>query len=155
MATNGTTKQPAIRQTLAPRTYGDLRDLFTLLDAHWPFQPLRAAITREPLPAIDVFEREGRLVIKAEMPGIAPDKIEVSVSGNELRISGEREEEKEIKGEHYFQAERSFGHVYRTVTLPDGYNAEDIKATAKDGVVEISVPKSAAAATKKIEVKPA
>jgi HSP20 family protein len=137
----------------ALRTFGDFGDLFSLLDARWPFQALRSSIAREPVPAVDMFEREGKLVIKAEMPGIAPEKIDVSVSGNELRISGEREEEKEVKGENYYHTERSFGRVYRSVTLPDGYDASQVDAAAKDGVIEISVPKSAAAATKKIEVK--
>lgn len=153
MATNGTTKQPVVRQTLPARAFNDLGDVFSLLDVRWPFRALPSPVAREPMPAIDMFEREGKLVIKAELPGIAPDKIEVSMSGNELRISGEREEETEVKGEHYYRAERSFGHLYRTVTLPDGYDSEHINATAKDGVIEISIPKSAAAATKKIEVK--
>lgn len=153
MATNGTTKQPAVRHTPALRTFGDLGDLFSLLDARWPFHVLRAPVDREAAAAVDMFERDGHLVVKAEMPGIAPEKIEVSISGSELRISGEREEEKEVKGEHYYHAERSFGHVYRAVTLPEGYDAGRVGATVKDGVIEITVPKSAAAATKKIEVK--
>jgi HSP20 family protein len=152
MATNATTKQPAVRQTLAPRGFGDVGDLLSLLDARWPFHALRSTIAREPIPAVDMFERDGNLVIKAELAGIAPDKIEVSVSGNELRISGEREEEKEVKSEHYYHAERAFGHMYRSVTLPEGYDAGQVNAAAKDGVIEITVPKSAAAATKRIQV---
>ena len=153
MATNGTTKQLAVRRTPAFPTFADLGDVFSLLDARWPFRAARSPINREPAPAIDVFERGGDLVVKAEMPGIAPENIEVSISGNQLRISGEREEEKEVKEENYYHAERSFGHVYRSVTLPDGYDASHVAATAKDGVIEVTVPKSAAAATKKIDVK--
>jgi len=95
------------------------------------------------------------VVVKAEMPGIAPDKIEVSVSGNELRISGERTEEKEVKEEHYYRSERSYGKLFRSVALPEGCDTGKISASARDGVVEIVIPRSAAAATRKVEVKSA
>jgi len=153
MATNGTTKQPVVRRTPAFPAFGDIGDIFSLLDRRWPFPAFRHSLGHEALPAIDMFEREGNVVVKAEMPGIEPDKIDVSVSGNELRISGERREEKEIKEEDYFHAERSYGHIYRSITLPEGCDATAIAATAKDGVIEVVVPKKAAATTKRVEVK--
>jgi len=107
--------------------------------------------TREP--AVDVFERDGNLVVKAEMPGIEADKIDVTVSGGELRITGERKEEKEVKEEDYYCSERSFGRIYRVLALPEGCDADKVSATAKDGVVEVVIPKKATAVGKKIEVK--
>jgi HSP20 family protein len=87
------------------------------------------------------------------MPGIDADKIEVNVVGDELRISGEREAEKEVKEEHYFRSERSYGHIFRALTLPEGCDVDQIDAKVKDGVLLVEIPKKQSAATKKIEVK--
>jgi HSP20 family protein len=138
--------------------FGDIADvqetLRDMLDIRWPFGP-RVARTIAELqePAIDMFERNGNLVVKAEMPGIEPEKIEVTVAAGELRISGERSEEKEVKEEDYYRAERRYGRVFRSVTLPEGCDAAAVTATSKDGVVEIVIPRKAAEATKKVEVK--
>jgi HSP20 family protein len=108
------------------------------------------------MAAVDVFEKDGKIVVKAEMPGIDPNKIDVTVVGNELRISGDREEEKEIKEEEYYRSERTYGHIYRALTLPEGCNTDQISATAKDGVLEVVIPKAEPVAPgKKIEVKAA
>jgi len=155
MATNGGTElQVTRRLPFAPfmYPYRRLEDLFQMLDERWPFPLTRREAA---LPAIDMFERNGKVIVKAEMPGIPADKIDVSVSGNELRISGEREEEKEVKEEHYYRSERSFGHVFRSLTLPEGCDTDAIEASYRDGVVEVTIPRKAAAATKKIEVKQA
>jgi HSP20 family protein len=149
MATDGSTQLQAARRPpfLFPRR--GFEDLMQFLDERWPFGMLR----HEAAPAIDMFERNGKVVVKAEMPGIVADKIDVSVSGNELRISGEREEEKEVKDEHYYRSERAVGHIYRSLTLPEGCDTDAIDASYKDGVVEVVVPRKPAAAKKKIEVK--
>jgi HSP20 family protein len=76
----------------------------------------------------------------------------VTVADGELRISGERSEEKEVKDENYYHAERRYGRIFRAVALPDGCDAEGVTATSKDGVVEIVIPRKAAA-SKKVEVK--
>jgi HSP20 family protein len=152
MATNG--------KALTPRTYRPLSEPTSLqqvmremMDLRWPFGPARSLIADVPDPAIDMFERNGNVVVKAEMPGIDPAKIEVTVSGGELRISGERSEEKEVREEDFYRSERRYGRIFRTVTLPEGCNADAVTATSKDGVVEIVVPRKPAASTKKIEVK--
>jgi HSP20 family protein len=150
MATNGSTEVQIARRpsSLFPRAY--FEDLVHVFDERWPFGMLRREAT---VPPVDMFERNGKVVVKAEMPGIGADKIEVSVSGNELRISGEREEEKEIKDEHYYRSERSVGHIYRSLTLPEGCDTNAIEASYKDGVVDVVVARKPAAATKKVEVK--
>jgi HSP20 family protein len=128
-----------------------LREVF---DTRWPFSPRLTRLGAElKEPAIDMFERKDSVVVKAEVPGIEPDKIEVTVADGELRISGERSEEKEVKEENYYRAERRYGRIFRSVALPDGCSAEGVTATSKDGVVEIVIPRKAAAAAKKIEVK--
>jgi HSP20 family protein len=152
MATNGKTELPVKRSpwTDMLNLHDSMRGLF---DSRWPF-PLRSPIPAETgEPAVDMFERDGNIVVKAEMPGIEPEKVEVTVSDGELRISGERHEEKEVKDEHYYRSERSFGRIFRALTLPEGCDRDNVKATAKDGVVEVVIPKKPAAVGKKVEVK--
>jgi HSP20 family protein len=124
-----------------------------MFDLRWPFGPgvrLSAALKE---PAIDMFEKKDSVVVRAELPGIEPDKIEVTVADGELRISGERAEEKEVKEENYYHAERAYGRIFRSVALPEGCASDGVTATSKDGVVEIVIPRKAAATPKKIEVK--
>jgi len=152
MPANGKPAVPAIR----PRAefeglHESLHDLF---DFRWP-RGLRNQLLQVPEPAIDMFERDGSVVVKAEMPGIEADKIDVPVSDGELRISGERSEEKEVKEQDYYRSERKYGRVYRAIALPEGCDAEQVSATIKDGVIEVVIPRKAAAAGRKIEVKPA
>jgi HSP20 family protein len=152
MATNGKTELPAKR---APRAEMlDLRDFMRgAFESRWPFALRSPILTEAREPAVDMFERDGKIVVKVEMPGIEPDKVEVTVSDGELRISGERKEEKEVKEEHYYRSERSVGRIFRALTLPEGCDRDNVTATAKDGVVEIVIPKKAAAVGKKVEVK--
>ncbi len=152
MPTNGD-KQLTVRRPILP-DFEDLRDLFRF-DTRWPFMfPSRLLRAEREMAAIDMFEREGNVVVKAEMPGIDPARIDVTIVGNELRISGEREEEKEIKDEQYYRSERTYGRVYRALTLPQDCDAERISARAKDGVLEVVIPKKEpAAAGKKVEVQ--
>lgn len=153
MAGNGSTR------ALAPRTpfleiddfYDRFRDLVeSTLPGSFRRRWLGAAE-----PAIDMFERDGNIVVKAEMPGIPPDKIDVTVADGELRISGERAEEKEVKEQDYYRAERQYGRIFRAVTLPEGCDTEKVSASAKDGVIEVVIPRKAQAGAKKVQVKAA
>jgi HSP20 family protein len=155
MATNGKTAL-TVRRTPFD-ALEEFRESFpSLFDLRWPFS-LRAGRLPEEShpPSVDMFERDGKLVVKAEMPGIAPDAIDVTVSDGELRISGERKEEKEVREENYYRSERSYGRIYRALPLPQGCDSDNVTATAKDGIVEIVIPKKAAAVGKKIDVKSA
>jgi HSP20 family protein len=153
MTTNGETRVPVIRRALFPER-DDFRDLLHAFDARWPALPALGLFGRaDAAPLIDMFERDGKVIVRAEMPGMEPPKIEVSVAAGELRISGERTEEKEVKEGHCYRSERTFGRMYRSIRLPDGCDTEQITANTKDGVVEIVIPKKAAAATRKVEVK--
>jgi HSP20 family protein len=152
MGTNGD-KEVAVRRP----AFADLDDLWNLVrfDNRWPFSfPTRAirAAERE-LPAIDMYEKDGKVVVKAEMPGIDADKIDVRVVDGELRISGEREAEKEVKEEHFYRSERSYGRIYRAVALPEGCDVEHVEAKATNGVLKVEIPRKQAAEPKKIEVK--
>jgi HSP20 family protein len=152
MATNGKTSVAVRKSPLAELMDVDdgLRSLF---DLRWPFSPRLRIGADLKEPAIDMFERKDSVVVKAELPGIDPEKIEVTVADGELRISGERSEEKEVKEENYYHSERRYGRIFRSVALPDGCSPDGVTATSKDGVVEIVIPRKAAAAAKKVEVK--
>jgi HSP20 family molecular chaperone IbpA len=151
MATNGKTSVAVRKGPLAE--LADMEDaLLGLFDRRWPFSPRLRTSTEMREPAIDMFERKDSVVVKAEMPGIEPERVEVTVADGALRISGQQVEEKEIKEENYYHAERRYGRIFRSVALPEGCTADGVTATSKDGVVEIVIPRKVSAA-KKIEFK--
>jgi HSP20 family protein len=154
MTKNGE-KELAVRRPLLP----EIENLWDLVrfDTRWPFAfPSRALrMADREVAAVDMFEKDGNVVVKAEMPGIDPDKIEVNVVGGELRISGERSEEKEVKEESYYRSERSFGRIYRALTLPEGCDVDHVEASSKNGVLEVTIPRKQAPSSKKVEVKSA
>lgn len=123
----------------------------------WPFGRWRrnAPVVQEWLPDIDIFERDGKIVVKVDLPGLRPEDVEVTLEGDVLQISGKREMGKEVKEENYYCSERAYGEFSRAVRLPDGVDADSIEAAFKDGVLEVAVPKPAPAEgkTSKIPVK--
>jgi len=91
-------------------------------------------------PRIDVVKKEGEIVLKADLPGVKPDEIEVEVEDGVLTVSGEHEEQSEEKEERYLRRERRFGSFSRSMALPEGVTAGDIEATTTDGVLELTIP---------------
>jgi len=104
------------------------------------------------VPAVDVFEKDGRFVVKAELSGMKEDNIDVSVVGDTLSIKGEKKTETEVKDEDYYRCERSYGTFYRSIPLPSNVDANKIEASFDDGVLEVTLPKSAKVKPKKIAV---
>ncbi len=121
--------------------------------AAWPFRRLRRPAMEAWFPDIDVFEREGKIVIRADLPGMRPEDVDVTVEGDLLTIKGRREEEKEIKEENYYSSERAFGEFSRTVRLPEGAATDAIDATCANGVLEVTVPRPSAPAAKSVKVQ--
>jgi len=105
------------------------------------------------VPALDVYETDDAVVLKADMPGLSRDQIEVSLSDSTLTVTGEKKKEAEVKEEHYYRSERSFGSFSRTVHLPAEVKMAEAKATFKDGVLEVRVPKTDAARRKAVKIK--
>jgi HSP20 family protein len=105
------------------------------------------------VPPIESFARNGDLVVRAEVPGVEPKDLDISVLGNVLTIKGNRKEEKEVKSEDYIRREFSYGAYERRMTLPDGANTEKIEAHFKNGVVEITMPMAKKAEAKKVPVQ--
>lgn len=92
-------------------------------------------------PAVDIYETEDSLVVEAELPGVDPKNIDVSVDEGVLSLKGERKLEKEVKEENYHRVERAYGMFQRSVRLPSDVDADAIKANYESGVLKVSVPK--------------
>ena len=103
-------------------------------------------------PALDVYEEKEDFVVKAELPGMKKEDIEVSFHDDSLSISGERKSETQHEDAEVYRAERFFGRFQRTVTLPASVAADKVKAGYKDGVLTITLPKTEEAKPKQIDV---
>jgi len=104
------------------------------------------------VPSVDVSETDADLVVRAELPGMTQDDIELSLQDNVLTVKGEKKQEKKEEKENYHRIERSYGSFSRSFTLPATVKQEDIKASFKDGVLEITLPKSEEVQPKKIAI---
>jgi HSP20 family protein len=91
-------------------------------------------------PQVEVFERNGKLNIRADLPGLTKDDINVDITENALVIRGQRQQEKEENEEGYYRSERSYGSFYRQIPLPSGIKPEEANATFRNGVLEITIP---------------
>ena len=92
-------------------------------------------------PVVDVYDNDDSIVIKAELPGIDKEGIEIDVKDRVLTLKGERSSESEVKDDNYYRRERSFGRFERAFTLPADVDPDKIKADYKDGVLKIDIPK--------------
>ncbi len=104
------------------------------------------------VPPVDIYEDEGNIVVKAEVPGIDPKDIDVRVENNTLTIRGERKLEKEEKEENFHRVERRYGSFYRAFTLPNTVEGDKCEANYDNGVLEIRLAKRAEAKPKQIKV---
>jgi HSP20 family protein len=91
-------------------------------------------------PPVEAFEREGQLIVRADLPGLTKDDVNVEITDDAIKIRGERREEKEENEEGYYRSERSYGSFYREIPLPSGVNREEANATFRNGVLEITMP---------------
>jgi len=105
------------------------------------------------VPAADIIENEKEFLIKAEIPGMDQEDIDISIDGNCLTIKGEKKTEKEEKGEKYLRREMSCGSFSRSFTINHEIKADEIKAGYKNGIVEITIPKEEKVKPKKIEIR--
>jgi HSP20 family protein len=105
------------------------------------------------LPAVESRIENGELIVKADLPGIDPKEVSISVTGNQLTIEGERKHEEKEEKKDYFYRELQYGKFSRTMTLPAGVDAEKIKATYKDGVLHVRMPAPKELASKRIQIE--
>lgn len=122
---------------------------FPRMFEEWPFEEEEGAY----FPPMESYMKNGNLIVRADLPGLDPKDVEISVLGNVLTIRGERKEEKEVKKEDYTRREISYGAFERRLTLPEGTATDKIKATFKNGVVEVSVPTAKGMEAKKIPLE--
>jgi HSP20 family protein len=136
-----------------------------------PFQTMREMLSLEPMPqllpellrgperlgayvpAFDVWETKDAYVFKADVPGFREQDIDISVTGNRLTLSGKREAEQVSESDTYYCSERSAGMFTRIFTLPEGINADQIRADLKEGILTVNVPKTTGAQPKRIAVQ--
>jgi HSP20 family protein len=105
------------------------------------------------MPLIESYSKEGKLFIKAELPGVDPKDLDVTIDDRELVIKGERKAEKDEKEKDYTYREISYGSFERRFVIPEGVKTEDLKAAFANGILEISVPLPEVPKAKKIEIK--
>jgi len=105
------------------------------------------------MPAVDIAEKEDEVVVHAELPGVKPEEVTVSADEDTLTIRGEKKLEREEKNTNWHMMERSYGSFTRVLSLPAPVDASNAKASYKDGVLTISLPKRPEAQARKVEIK--
>lgn len=104
-------------------------------------------------PALDLYEKDGKYVVEAALPGLRKEDIEISIAENALSIKADKTEEKEEKDARYFYREVRRGGFARTVTFPQDIDADHVEADYQSGVLKITVPTVAPMKAKKVEIK--
>ncbi len=122
----------------------------------WPeffFRPWLAARRSERWMRLEEYAEDGTLVLRADLPGIDPDKdVEISLTDHQLTIEAERREEEKTEKRHYMCSELRYGSFSRTITVPEGVTETDINAAYRDGVLEVRIPYPQAKPTAKIPI---
>jgi HSP20 family protein len=147
------------------RTYRPIRDIEEEMEhlmehalARWPISvTLRRAASGENgwVPAMDVFEKEDSFVVRAELPGVKMEDLDISATGEVLTIKGERRPPEEVTEEDYHRCEICYGSFSRSIALPSTAIAGKAEAAFSDGILELRVPKVKEAKPSKIRVKTA
>ena len=122
-----------------------------LFNEAWEGNPLDARPTTWA-PAVDIYETEHELVLKADLPEIKPEELDIRVESNLLTIRGERKFEKKVNQDNYLQVERTYGSFARSFSLANTVNIEAIKAEYNNGVLTLSIPKREQAKPKQFKV---
>lgn len=134
----------------------DMDEMFERLSGRFPswWEPERTVWQTERwAPAIESHVEDGNLIVKADLPGIDPKEVSISVLGNQLTIEGERKQEKKEEKGDYFYRELAYGKFSRTMNLPAGVDTDKIQASCKDGVLQITMPAPKEMAAKRIQIE--
>lgn len=119
--------------------------MFDELLGGWPRRAVgRTGSLAEWAPAMDVLSQDGNLIIRAELPGVKQEDVDITFSNGVLTISGERKAEREDQGAGYYVRERQYGHFRRSMNLPEGVDESKIHAKFEDGILEVTVEGAAA-----------
>lgn len=145
-----TLEMSPLRRTGGLRPFwGGMDDLWNRFLEEMPLGPRSMTWS----PAVDVSETDGRIMVKAELPGLEAEDISVDVDDNVLTIRGEKKTEEEEKDERYYCRERFVGSFQRSFRLPGGVRSDQVQARFKNGVLQVEVPKPAEAGQKRVQIE--
>lgn len=152
-------KKLVVKEETRPDAYfGEMERYFDKFFRH-PFSMMAPSFAfrdfpklGEISPAVDIFEEGNDLVVKAELPGIKKEDLDVTLTENRITISGEKKQEKKVEKKDYHRIESSYGSFTRSFRLPENVNGDKAKASFKDGMLNIRIPKTEEAKQKKITV---
>jgi HSP20 family protein len=114
--------------------------------------PANGATFRRWIPAMDLVETDNAFVLKADLPGLTESDVSIELEDNVLTVSGERKSEHEDRKAGYYRVERSYGSFRRSLTLPEGVDPATVAATFDKGVLQVTVPKPAQQAPRKVQI---
>jgi len=126
------------------------RELSRFLDEE--FIPMIPSI-RISEPAVDMYEKDNKIIVEVEVPGVDPKDINVEIEDKTLRISGKTEKKEEVKEKDYYRKEIRKGSFERVISLPAEVKEDEVEATMEDGILKIVLPKEKVSAPKKIKIK--
>jgi HSP20 family protein len=129
-----------MRSPMPWRPFQELERVMRSWESRLSRLPFEEFEEEEIMPPVESYVKDGNLVVRADVPGLDPKDIEISVLHDVLTIKGERKAEKEAKEKDYLRREVSYGSFERRMNLPEGAAADKITATFKNGVVEVSIP---------------
>lgn len=129
------------------------KEMDRLFERFWEGDLPELPWTGEWAPALDVSETKDTVMVKAEVPGMDPKDIALSLQDQVLTLKGEKKQEKEEKDEHYYRAERSYGAFARAIRLPAPVDASKVTASFKHGLLKVTLPKAPAAKGATIPIK--
>ena len=143
-----------MRETQPWRPFSELERFAREFESRFSrmFEELDSEDTELKLP-IESYSKDGNLVVRADVPGLDPKDIDVSVLGNVLTIKGERKDKQEVEKDDYFRREISYGAFERRTTLPEGAQTDKIKASFRNGVIEVTMPLAKEATAKKVPIE--
>jgi len=146
-----------VSTTRRPQDMNSLRRLNSILDeafSTWPFQSQESgALTSSWIPACDVFEDKDSVKIVAELPGVQPEDVKISLENNLLTVRGEKRQKAEENNERVHRYERTYGSFERAFSLPTTVDPEKIAANYANGVLTVTIPKAERARPREIPVK--
>jgi len=131
------------------RRYSDIYELMDRFFSRTPFSEFHTEWT----PSIDISETDGEITVRAELPGMDSEDLDVNVAGDLLSIKGEKKKEEEKKDKGYYVSESYFGSFQRNIRLPAEVQSDKVQAKFKDGVLNITLPKSEETKPKKIQIQ--
>jgi HSP20 family protein len=149
-------RPPAMMYSRPSRLMEETERLMEESFGGWPFRLMWRRMPAEEMgwaPSVEMYEKEDSFIVRAELPGVHKEDVEISVTGDILTIKGERKASEEVKGEQYHRCEVCYGPFSRSVSMPAAVDADKVEATYSNGILHLSLPKAREAMPTKIQIK--